>query len=107
MTRSVASPPPTSGDRLPVCGSFPNRAETKIQPPDSTACGTGPVWRGASAVSIPSTTPASGFWGVRRSEYDQDGQIFGDVEEVVIPAAVHRDDVAWPDVDGLSFDFYV
>jgi hypothetical protein len=86
-------------------GSFPNRAETKIQPPDSTACGTGPVWWGASAVSITFTTPASGFWVVGRSEYDQDGQILGDVEEVVVPAAVDGDDGARPDLDGLVFDF--
>src|ERR1700754_1894744 len=89
----------------PVCGSVPNRAETKIQPPDSTACGTGPVWRGASAVSIIFTTPVSGLWVVGRSEDDQDGQVFADVEEVVAAAAVDRDDVARPGVDDLTFDF--
>ena len=94
-----ASWPASAGSR-PVCGSFPNRAETKIQPPDSTACGTGPVWWGASAVSMTFTTPVSGIWVVGRSEYDQDGQVLGDVKEVVVPAAVHRDDVAWPQISG-------
>src|SRR6478609_6117930 len=36
-------------------GSAPNNAETKIQPPATTACGTGPTCAGASAVCTIST----------------------------------------------------
>src|ERR1700761_8560641 len=105
LAKSWSASWPASAGLAPVRGSFPNRAETKIQPPDSTACGTGPVWWGASAVSIIFTAPVSAFWVVGRGKDDQDGQVLADVEEVVVPASVHRDDVARAGVDDLAFDF--
>src|SRR5580692_3565726 len=104
FAKSWSASSPASAGRVPVCGSFPNKAETKIQPPASTACGTGPVWCGASAVSISFTTPVLSLWVVRRSEDDQDGQVLGDVKEVVVSAAVHRDDIARSDIEPLTFD---
>jgi len=43
---------------------------------------------GGTVLAEMADPPALGLRVVGRSEYDQDGQILGDVKEMVVPAAV-------------------